>query len=87
MTGLNALPRLCLSSAENSAKPRHAFLRISGIIPVTWDYEVKVPELETSVFVIPAEHIKNGEERLVVRHSSRASAGCISGGGANSLIE
>jgi hypothetical protein len=31
-----------------------------------WDYEVKVPELDTSVFIIPGEHIKNGEERLVV---------------------
>jgi integrase len=27
---------------------------------------VKVPELETSVFVIPGERVKNGEERLVV---------------------
>jgi integrase len=27
---------------------------------------VKVPELDTSVFIIPGEHIKNGEERLVV---------------------
>src|ERR1035438_7410290 len=31
-----------------------------------WDWEVKVPELETSVFVIPGERVKNGEERLVV---------------------
>jgi integrase len=31
-----------------------------------WDYEVKVPELDTSVFVIPKDHVKNGEERLVV---------------------
>jgi integrase len=73
MTGLNALPRLCLSSTENSAKPRHTFLRISGTIPVTWDYEVKVPELETSVFAIPAEHFKNGEERLVVLDRVAAS--------------
>ena len=27
---------------------------------------MKVPELDTSVFIIPGEHIKNGEERLVV---------------------
>jgi len=28
--------------------------------------KVKVPELDTSVFLIPGERIKNGEERLVV---------------------
>ena len=27
---------------------------------------MKVPELDTSVFVIPGERVKNGEERLVV---------------------
>jgi integrase len=31
-----------------------------------WSYEVQVPELETSVFLIPGERVKNGEERLVV---------------------
>jgi integrase len=31
-----------------------------------WSHEVKVPEFGTSVFLIPAERIKNGEERLVV---------------------
>ncbi|MEO8309060.1 MAG: tyrosine-type recombinase/integrase [Pseudomonadota bacterium] len=31
-----------------------------------WEYEVKVPELDTSVFLIPSERVKNGEERLVV---------------------
>ena len=25
-----------------------------------------VPELNTSIFLIPGEHVKNGEERLVV---------------------
>jgi len=27
---------------------------------------VKVPALDTSVFLIPADRVKNGEERLVV---------------------
>jgi len=27
---------------------------------------VKVPELDTSVFIIPGDGVKNGEERLVV---------------------
>ncbi len=31
-----------------------------------WEWEVPVPELGTSVFLIPAPHVKNREERLVV---------------------
>ncbi len=31
-----------------------------------WDWEVVVPELETSVFLIPAAAVKNREERVVV---------------------
>ena len=31
-----------------------------------WDWEVAVPELDTSVFLIPAAAVKNREERLVV---------------------
>jgi integrase len=34
-----------------------------------WDGEIDVPELNTSVFLIPAERVKNGEERLVVLNS------------------
>jgi integrase len=41
-------------------------LREQEVCGLKWDYEVKVPELDTSVFIIPGEHIKNGEERLVV---------------------
>lgn len=41
-------------------------LREQEVCNLKWDYEVKVPELATSVFVIPDELIKNGEERLVV---------------------
>jgi integrase len=41
-------------------------LREQEVCGLKWDYEVKVPELNTSVFVIPGERIKNGEERLVV---------------------
>ena len=36
---------------------------VSGL---RWDYEIEVPELETSVFVIPAHRVKNREDRLVV---------------------
>lgn len=31
-----------------------------------WEWEIPVPELETSVFIIPAEYVKNGYDRLVV---------------------
>ncbi|MFZ8985521.1 MAG: hypothetical protein ACO21O_01715 [Steroidobacteraceae bacterium] len=31
-----------------------------------WDWELRVPELDTSVFIIPGRHVKNGDERLVV---------------------
>jgi integrase len=41
-------------------------LREQEVCRLMWDWEVKVPELETSVFVIPGERVKNGEERLVV---------------------
>jgi integrase len=41
-------------------------LREQEVCRLRWDWEVKVPELETSVFVIPGERVKNGEERLVV---------------------
>jgi integrase len=41
-------------------------LREQEVCGLKWEYEVKVPELETSVFVIPGGNVKNGEERLVV---------------------
>jgi len=40
--------------------------REQEVCRLKWEYEVKVAELGTSVFVIPAEGVKNGEERLVV---------------------
>jgi integrase len=40
--------------------------REQEVCGLKWSHEVKVPELDTSVFLIPAERVKNGEERLVV---------------------
>lgn len=40
--------------------------REQEVCRLKWEYEVKVPELETSVFIVPAEGVKNGMERLVV---------------------
>ncbi len=39
--------------------------RDSEICGLRWDWEVRVPELATSVFIIPGRKVKNGEERLV----------------------
>lgn len=40
--------------------------REQEVCGLKWSYEVKVPELDTSVFLIPGNEVKNGEERLVV---------------------
>jgi len=37
------------------------------------DWEVQVPELETSVFIIPDTLVKNGEEGLVVLNRTAMS--------------
>ncbi len=34
-----------------------------------WEWEVPIPELETSVFIIPRERVKNRQDRLVVLNS------------------
>ena len=36
------------------------------VCQMQWDWEVKVPELATSVFIIPGARVKNGSDRLVV---------------------
>jgi integrase len=40
--------------------------RDQEICRLRWDWEVQVPELRTSVFIIPGNSVKNGDERLVV---------------------
>lgn len=40
--------------------------RDGEICGLRWDWEVLVPELATSVFLIPGSRVKNGDERLVV---------------------
>ena len=40
--------------------------REAEVCKLRWEWEVKVPELETSVFIIPNTYVKNGEDRLVV---------------------
>ncbi len=40
--------------------------RDSEICNLRWDWEVKVPTLNTSVFIVPGEFVKNADDRLVV---------------------
>lgn len=40
--------------------------RDSEICNLSWEWEVQVPELRISVFIIPGSVVKNGDERLVV---------------------
>ncbi len=40
--------------------------RDQEICSLRWEWEVKIPELDVSVFIIPGKVVKNGEDRLVV---------------------
>ena len=40
--------------------------RDQEVCRLRWDWEVEVPELNTSVFLIPGQHVKNREDRVVV---------------------
>jgi integrase len=40
--------------------------REQEVCSLEWEWEVQVPELKTSVFIIPGELVKNREDRLVV---------------------
>lgn len=41
-------------------------LRDKEVCNLSWDYEIDVPELNTSVFLLPKGFIKNKEDRLIV---------------------
>ena len=43
--------------------------RDGEVCGLRWDWEIDVPQLGTSVFIIPGARVKNGEERLVVLNS------------------
>ena len=40
--------------------------RDQEVVRLRWDWEVVVPELGTSVFIVPGDNVKNGDDRLVV---------------------
>ena len=44
-------------------------LRDAEVCALRWEWQVPIPELSTSVFIIPKEWTKNGRDRLVVLNS------------------
>ena len=40
--------------------------RDGEVCRLRWSWEVEAPQLGTSVFILPRDHVKNGDERLVV---------------------
>ncbi len=40
--------------------------RDAEVCNLCWDWECAVPELDTSVFIVPAEFVKNKQDRLIV---------------------
>ena len=53
------LARMCLFKVNTGCREQE-------VCQLRWDWEVQVPELETSVFIIPGDRVKNREDRLVV---------------------
>ena len=53
------LKRMALFAVNTGCRDRE-------ICSLRWEWEVKVPELSTSVFIIPGTTVKNSEDRLVV---------------------
>ena len=53
------LARMCLFKVNTGCREQE-------VCQLQWNWEVRVPELSTSVFIIPGEKVKNREERLVV---------------------
>ena len=57
--------------------------RDQEVCNLRWEWEVKVPELGTSVFIIPGTRVKNSDERLVVLNSVVALSCRIAAGQAS----
>lgn len=47
--------------------------RDQEICKLRWEWEVQVPELGTSVFIVPGRYVKNAEDRLIVLNRTAAS--------------
>jgi integrase len=57
------LLRMCLFAVNTGLRNRE-------VCRLQWDDEIEIPELETSVFILTGDRIKNGEDRLVVLNSA-----------------
>ncbi len=53
------LARMCLFKVNTGCREQE-------VCGLRWDWQVQVPELDTSVFIIPGARVKNREDRLVV---------------------
>ena len=53
------LARMCLFKVNTGCREQE-------VCGLRWEWEIKVPELDTSVFIIPGTNVKNQEDRLVV---------------------
>ncbi len=60
------LKRMALFAVNTGCRERE-------VCSLRWEWEVKVPELNTSVFIIPDKTVKNGEDRLVVLNEAALS--------------
>jgi integrase len=47
--------------------------RDQEVCNLCWEWEVPIPELDTSVFIIPGERVKNRQDRLIVLNSTARS--------------
>lgn len=47
--------------------------RDGEVCSLRWDWEVPVPELDTSVFIVPGTRVKNADDRLVVLNKTAKS--------------
>jgi integrase len=70
-----SLPEISAATATGRSWPhlaRMALFKVNTggrngeVCGLRWEWEVVVPELDTSVFLIPGSRVKNGDERLVV---------------------
>ncbi|MBS0289747.1 MAG: tyrosine-type recombinase/integrase [Proteobacteria bacterium] len=53
------LARMCLFKVNTGCRELE-------VCQMKWEWEIRVPELNTSVFIIPGNQVKNREDRLVV---------------------
>ena len=53
------LARMCLFKVNTGCREQE-------VCEVRWEWETVVPELHTSVFIVPGNRVKNREDRLVV---------------------